>query len=185
MSSICDRGQPLCCARVGVTVTSTRPSRRCAQTWQGVVCVAGAVFRPSALRAARLRAGLTQLELAARTGVRDVGRVSAWERGTDQPSPVVVPALARELNVPADELYEADSSALELLRRAAGLSLMSLGEASGLGYKRVRQLEKGLTPPTRLDIARLASALEVSQARVRSAVQAAAATKKKTARPGP
>jgi transcriptional regulator with XRE-family HTH domain len=147
--------------------------------------VAPASFRGTVLRAARSRVGLTQAELAERAGIADVGRISNWERGVDQPTPAVVPHLAEALGLNPAELYEAALGSFEVMRRAAGLSLMALAELTGLGYKRVRGIEKGLRVPTADDAARLASALDVSAARVLSAAQVAAATRNAAASAGP
>lgn len=147
--------------------------------------MAGVPFRASALRAARVRGGLTQEELARLVGVRDIGRISVWERGIDQPGPAVIPRLAQALGVDPSELFDSSEESLEVMRRAAGLTLMALGERTGLGYKRVRRIERGLTSPAPDDIDRLASTLGVTQTRVRSALQVTAATRKHAARAGP
>jgi transcriptional regulator with XRE-family HTH domain len=98
---------------------------------------------------------------------------------------VVIPKLADALNLEPSDLFEDGPESLELLRRAAGLSLMELGDGTGLGYKRVRRIERGLTSAVADDIARLASTLGVTQQRVRAAAQAAAATRKNAASAGP
>lgn len=63
-----------------------------------------------AIKAARLRLGLTQPALSERTadlGRRmDTGQLSRYERGLAQPHPASLPVLARALGVETDDLLE-------------------------------------------------------------------------------
>ena len=149
--------------------------------------VAGASFRPEVLREARRRAGLTQVDLAKRAGIRDSGRIGIWERGQDQPSPASIPRLAEALGLAPADLYDPLGGAVtfEVLRRSEGLSLTALGERTGLGYKRVRRIEKGLQVLTNDDVDHLSAALGVTKTRICQAAESAAATRKPSARGGP
>lgn len=66
-------------------------------------------FSAAALRLARLRAGLTQLEVANRCAEHDASvtqpLMSHWETGRQAPSPGVLPVLAEVLNCPVDEFF--------------------------------------------------------------------------------
>jgi transcriptional regulator with XRE-family HTH domain len=53
-------------------------------------------LNPEALRAARVRAGLTQHELARLVGVAGGERVSRWELGTSRPRPEILRNRAHE-----------------------------------------------------------------------------------------
>jgi transcriptional regulator with XRE-family HTH domain len=59
-----------------------------------------ALVDPEALRAARIRAGLTRPELARLVGVAGGERVSRWELGTSSPRPEILHQLARVLASP-------------------------------------------------------------------------------------
>lgn len=85
-------------------------------------------LNPAALRAARLRAGLTQHQLARLVGVAGGERVSRWELGTSAPRPEVLRRFASVLNVELAELLESVDEVPDLrgLRRRVGLSLGEL-----------------------------------------------------------
>jgi transcriptional regulator with XRE-family HTH domain len=126
----------------------------------------GSLFRGTALKSARLRAGLTQAQLAERVGVSDGSRVGAWERDAAQPAPSRLARLVAVLDVDPLDLYEvADRAAppLEVLRRASGLTLHELSERSGLSFTRCQQIERGTIQAGAADTAALAAALGVPQ----------------------
>lgn len=125
-----------------------------------------------------------------RVGVWDGGSVAAWERGRKQPSPAKIPRLADALGVKPLDLFEVTGHPpLEVLRRAAGLTLIELAGLSGLPYSRCERLEKGTIEPADEDERRLAGALGVRVKDVHAAVlaarHAAAAMRKPTASAGP
>lgn len=70
----------------------------------------------SLLREARLRSGLTQVELAGRTATTQ-SAISRWERGRARPSFEILQRLVRacglELQVTIEELDPGDSSLIE------------------------------------------------------------------------
>ncbi len=59
---------------------------------------------PNRIREYRLRAGLSQQELATRLG-RGPGAISSWERGLSFPGYGVVLRLAKRLNTLVESLY--------------------------------------------------------------------------------
>ncbi|MFD7433321.1 multiprotein-bridging factor 1 family protein [Streptomyces sp. NPDC059861] len=63
-------------------------------------------FSPARLTAARIQAGLTQRELATRTGKRNA--VNTYESGRVVPPDYAVGLLARALGISAAVLYEPD-----------------------------------------------------------------------------
>src|SRR5680860_1599866 len=69
---------------------------------------------PSALRAAREKAGLTQHELARLVGAAGGERVSRWELGTSVPRPDFLVKLARALHIPALRLIHVDGEVPDL-----------------------------------------------------------------------
>lgn len=60
------------------------------------------------IRQARIKAALSQRDLAKQLGVSSVAVVK-WESGKSFPSADKLPALASALGVPIDELYSRDS----------------------------------------------------------------------------
>lgn len=67
-------------------------------------------FSPTALRLARLRAGLTQLEVAERCAAQGHTAVtqplmSHWENGRQAPAVGNLPVLAAVLGCPVDEFF--------------------------------------------------------------------------------
>jgi transcriptional regulator with XRE-family HTH domain len=89
---------------------------------------------PSALRAAREGAGLTQHELARLIGVAGGERVSRWELGASAPRPDLVVKLARTLGIPTRRLLHLDGEVPDLraLRLQAGLTVPQLVDRAGL-----------------------------------------------------
>ncbi len=130
-----------------------------------------AVFSPTALRAARRRAGLSQVQLAALAGVFDQTRVSVWERGLERPGVAVVPRLAAALGVPAAELYEAGEHgpSLAVLRLGTGVTAKELARRAGMSETRYRRIENS-GGPTQDELGRLAAALGMPAAVVQRAL---------------
>jgi transcriptional regulator with XRE-family HTH domain len=96
-------------------------------------------LNPEALRAARVRAGLTQHELARLVGVAGGERVSRWELGTSRPRPEILLRVASALDVSSTDLLDsnADLSDLRGLRIAAGLSMRDLAARTHLSLGQV------------------------------------------------
>ena len=130
----------------------------------------------AALRAARIRAGLTQHELAREVGVVGGERVSMWERGEARPrSPHLLHAVARALHVPVTELLLAHDggASLRWLRFAAGLSVDEVAHAAHLSVASLKRWEaqgcRRMPSPATLDA--VAAALGVASAEVESALR--------------
>lgn len=100
---------------------------------------------PSALRAAREKAGLTQHELARLVGVAGGERVSRWELGLSEPRPEFLVALARILHIPALRLIHLESATPDLraLRLQAGLSVPRLVASTNLSVPTYLRWEAG------------------------------------------
>jgi transcriptional regulator with XRE-family HTH domain len=132
-------------------------------------------FSGARLAATRLKAGLTQEQLARSVGV-DQARVSDWERGATTPRPEVIPEIAAALSLSALELLvqDPDAAALEDLRLAAGRSPQSLATELGISRRRYRALETGATRrwPSDSLIESLAEALTVPASAVRRGISA-------------
>jgi transcriptional regulator with XRE-family HTH domain len=75
---------------------------------------AAQTFSPAALRLARLRKGLTQLEVAERCARHGVpasqSLMSHWETGRTAPSPGYLPALAKSLGCKVDDFFAEPAS---------------------------------------------------------------------------
>ncbi|WP_457255891.1 helix-turn-helix transcriptional regulator [Pedococcus sp. P5_B7] len=132
---------------------------------------------PTALRAARERAGLTQHELARLIGVAGGERVSRWERGASEPRPEVLQRIAGVLKVRTVNLLAAPDGAADLrrLRVVAGLSARQVAERSHVSLPTYARWESGQTmalpPASSLDA--LAEILGVRPAEVAAALMAA------------
>lgn len=120
---------------------------------------------PSALRAARERAGLTQHELARLVGAAGGERVSRWELGTSQPRPAFLLRLARILDIDVGDLVRHDGEAPDLraLRLRAGLTVPDLVRTTNLSEPTYIRWESGQWTklPSAASIAVLAGALGV------------------------
>lgn len=130
----------------------------------------------AALRAARVRAGLTQHELAREVGVAGGERVSMWERGEARPrSPRLLHAVARALGVPVTTLLRAPEGgpSLRWLRLVAGLSVGEVAQAAHLSAATLKRWEsQGCRRlPSRTTLDSVASALGVGADEVRSALR--------------
>lgn len=126
---------------------------------------------PATLKAARLRAGLSQAALAAAIGVAGPMRISVWERGLAGPEPRMVPALMAALGVSAEALARGDTrqNTLRELRQMKGLTVTDAAARLGTSYSRYRDVELGHRPIRSAEIAGLAELLGVSEDRIRRA----------------
>lgn len=104
-----------------------------------------APFDGAALRAARLRRGLTQHQLAQQLGVAGGERVSRWELGATRPRAATIARLAVLLDVGVDELVPAGGvdSGLRALRTRTGLTAAELAEAAHVSISSVQRWESG------------------------------------------
>lgn len=136
---------------------------------------ARAPFDPSRLRAAREAAGLSQHELALRSGVVGGDRVSKWERGQAVPRPAVLARVAEVLGINAKDLLAAEMGQAGLLelRLAAGLTRLQVAQAVHVGERTVARWEKGefKVMPDVVAGRRLAVALGVEPDQVRLALE--------------
>jgi transcriptional regulator with XRE-family HTH domain len=100
---------------------------------------------PSALRAAREKAGLTQHELARIVGAAGGERISRWELGTSVPRPDFLVKLAQALDVPTMRLIRLDGGVADLkaLRLRAGLSVSTLAAAANVAVPTYYTWEQG------------------------------------------
>jgi len=133
---------------------------------------------PGALRDARLRAGLTQHELAHLIGVAGGERISRWELGSSAPRPEILHRLAQALNVGVADLLESGGPAdLRRLRTSAGLSARALAARAHISAPTYIRWESGRTKrlPARQALKPLAAALNVTVEDVESAIAAARA----------
>lgn len=132
-------------------------------------------FRGDRLADARRRNGLSQADLARVVGAAGRERISQWERGFERPQPRQLRAVADALGIDPLELMDVDVEARTLrdIRVAAGLSLREAQEIVGLPYTTYYRLESGagVARPSEQSIRDVATALAVSEAVVRSAVE--------------
>ncbi|MBM0127339.1 helix-turn-helix domain-containing protein [Pimelobacter simplex] len=100
---------------------------------------------PSALRAAREQAGLTQHELAVVVGAAGGERISRWELGTSVPRPDFLVKLAKALDIPALRLirFDGDVADLKALRLKAGLSASAVAAAANVAVPTYYAWEQG------------------------------------------
>lgn len=100
---------------------------------------------PSALRAAREKAGLTQHELARLVGAAGGERVSRWELGMSEPRPDFLVKVARILHIPALRLIhvEGEIPDLRALRLQAGLTVPELAARTNLSVPTYFRWEAG------------------------------------------
>jgi transcriptional regulator with XRE-family HTH domain len=139
---------------------------------------------PVALRAARLRMGLTQHELARLINVAGGERISRWELGSSTPRPEILHRLAEALNVGAADLLEARGPAdLRRLRTSAGFSARTLAARAHVSVPTYVRWESGRTKrlPAGQALKPLAKALNVTVEDVESAIVTARANASQTA----
>jgi transcriptional regulator with XRE-family HTH domain len=133
---------------------------------------------PVALRAARLRMGLTQHELARLINVAGGERISRWELGSSAPRPEILQRLAQALNVDAADLLDTAGPAdLRRLRTSAGFSARTLAARVHVSVPTYVRWESGRTKrlPARQALKPLAKALNVTVEDVESAILTARA----------
>ena len=129
----------------------------------------------AALRAARIRAGLTQHELALEVGVVGGERISMWERGEARlRSPHLLHAVARAVQVRVTDLLLPPQGAASLrwLRFAAGLSVDEVACVAHVSVASMKRWEsrgcRRMPSVTTLDA--MAAALGVASTEVESAL---------------
>jgi transcriptional regulator with XRE-family HTH domain len=129
-------------------------------------------FRPATLTRLRRSARLTQEELAEAIGTFRQ-HLNGFEKGRITPSPAVVAALARILEVDPLELTIGTRRAPELsdLRERAGYSQVQLAEAIGMPRSSYSLLERGGLALHDDVTQRLAGLLQVDEATVAAAYQ--------------
>jgi transcriptional regulator with XRE-family HTH domain len=126
-------------------------------------------FDPDRLRQLRVDAGLTQRELAERTGT-DHTTIAKYENGARVPFVERLAALAGALGVAPAELTQAGAGTLVELRVAAGLSQLGAAQLAGLVRTRYSGLERGEVATLDADVAaRLARTFGVGVEQVRAA----------------
>lgn len=128
---------------------------------------------PERLRAARVRGGLTQAELAREIGVAGGERVSRWELGTSTPSIAMRARLARALSVDLEDFLPHDGPPdVRRLRVEAGLTVADLAERGGLAPGTVKRWESGTgSRGVRAPLGRVAEALSVTTTQVQDAIE--------------
>lgn len=132
-------------------------------------------LEPERLRAARVRAGLTQAELARAVGVAGGERVSRWELGASSPSTAIRARLAKALGLDLEELLPQRGPAdLRRLRAEAGLTLAELAERGGLSKGTIKRWEAGSGLPVRAPLDNVAAALDVTVDTLRHAIELSA-----------
>lgn len=127
-----------------------------------------AALDPSALRAARENAGLTQHQLARLVGVAGGERVSRWERGTSEPRPDILVRLAETLGLTPFALLDTDPASPDLraLRLAAGLTATEVAVRAHVAKPTYERWEAGHWKrlPSRENLRDLARGLSVTVA---------------------
>jgi len=100
---------------------------------------------PSALRAAREKAGLTQHELARLVGAAGGERVSRWELGSSTPRPEFLVKLAQALGIATMGLIRLDGDVPDLraLRLQAGVNVPELADSANLAVPTYYSWEQG------------------------------------------
>jgi transcriptional regulator with XRE-family HTH domain len=114
------------------------------------------------LRKRRLDLGLTQAELAKRIGCTE-RQIGIWERDQNQPRarqwPRIQDALGQDLVFPGSDF----PSRLHAARLRAGLSQSELALRAGLDRRTIRNCERGVHPPHRRTLRKLATILDSAQ----------------------
>lgn len=130
-------------------------------------------FDPVILRAARIRRGMTQSEVARAVGVAGGERVSKWELGAASPSASVRVRLARALGLElGDLLPSTDVVDLRRLRVEAGLTVRELAARGGVSVATIKRWESGAgVSAVRAPLERLAVALGVDVECVNEAIE--------------
>jgi DNA-binding XRE family transcriptional regulator len=112
----------------------------------GLRIVANRRVDGTALRQARLTAGLTMSEVAEAVGVGDGARIGAWEHGLEQPHPRFIPKLAKVVELPVMALLigKGLEPSLADLRVTKGLTLTELASSAGIPRTTCHRLEQQL-----------------------------------------
>lgn len=135
------------------------------------------VVDSQALRDARVKAGLTQHELARLVGVAGGERVSRWERGASAPRAEVLHRIADVLNITSADLLVpvAGGPDLRRLRVLAGLSARQVAEETHVSVPTYARWESGQLDrmPSQVALEALARVLGVGVEDVRAALTAA------------
>lgn len=131
-----------------------------------------------AIRTARLRAGLTQQQVAVRLGIGGGGeRISRWESGLTVPRLDMVARLASALSVPIADLMDqgVQLRGLERLRAESGLTVREVAAHCGISVGTYERWEKGRTSrsPNAAGIADLARVFRVDAELVERALSEA------------
>jgi len=87
------------------------------------------------LRAARLKAGLTQMDLMRRLGFRRTTPISIWERGYKFPSPKTITKLAEGIGCETAELMEGVETPYDRLRGSIGVAGQQLRDEDRPMYR--------------------------------------------------
>jgi len=106
-------------------------------------------FSADALRAARLRAGLSRGEVAARVGVSEA-TVKGWENGERAPKASSHARLAKALGVAFEALERpgpADAEDLRRLRESLGLTQAQAARRLGIDASALKRVEAGAELP--------------------------------------
>ena len=127
-------------------------------------------FSPRQLRAARLRAGYSQAQLAIRASLSSAS-VSAYERGKTTPTAPVLKALAEALQVQVDELtvIRTDTAALAELRYNTGLTQATIATKLEIAPGTFPAIERGEQPLTVAQIKALAAIYKVTPEDIQAA----------------
>ena len=155
-------------------VSSRAPARDDGVSPVGLRIVANRRVDGTALRKARLTAGLTMSEVAEAVGVADGARIGAWEHGLEQPHPRFIPQLAKVVKLPVTALLvgKGFEPSLADLRLTKGLTLTELASSAGIPRTTCHRLEQGVSTrvPDRETLSALASALDSSSGAVLAAI---------------
>lgn len=134
-------------------------------------------FDPTALHTARVRAGLTQSQLARRIDVAGGERVSQWELGESAPRPDMLGRLARALDIPVSSLLTPPAAEPDLrrLRQEAALSALEVAARAHLTTPTYLRWETGRFKrmPTPQALTGLAQVLGVTAQDVEAALRRA------------
>lgn len=128
----------------------------------------------AALRAARIRAGLTQHELAHLIGVAGGERISIWELGTSAPRAETLPSLAKALAIPISGLLPESQGSPDFrrLRLLAGHSQQMIAARAHVSKATVARWDRGhfVRTPHRDELRELGRLLGVSASAVETAL---------------
>ena len=104
-------------------------------------------FSPAALRAARVRAGMTIASLADEAEVSET-TIGQWERGIVQPTPRRLQRVADVLGTTVEDLVRTRPTTATLadLRQKQGLTAAELSERTGLSLSAISRAENGHGP---------------------------------------